>query len=97
MLKAIIEVYSELLETNFYTQISCSRHSKFVKILPIFMHLTVSAVFVYLSFPASTKLIWSVTFSPKLRAKVMDQLNFVQQLQIANQKGYSDFDTGRSS
>ena len=27
----------------------------------------------------------------------MDQLNFVQRLQIANQKGYSDFDTERSS
>ena len=27
----------------------------------------------------------------------MDQLNFVQRLQIANQKGYSDFDTESSS
>ena len=29
----------------------------------------------------------------KLRTKIMAQLNFVQQLQIANQKGYSNLDT----
>ena len=30
--------------------------------------------------------------SHKLRTKIMAQLNFVQRLQIANQKGYSNFD-----
>ena len=34
MPKAIIEVYFELLATNFYAQISCSCHSEFVKIIP---------------------------------------------------------------
>ena len=34
--------------------------------------------------------------SHKLRAKVMDRLNFVERLQIASQKGYSAFDTGRA-
>ena len=57
MLKAIIKVYSELLVTNFYAQISCSVHLKFVKIITILMHLSVCTVFVYVSFPASTKLI----------------------------------------
>ena len=39
-----------------------------------------------------------VSYMPcKLMEKVMDQLNFVQQLQITNQKGYSPFDTGRPS
>ena len=47
MPKAIIEVYFELLVTNFYAQISCSCHSEFVKTL---------TVFVYISFPASTKM-----------------------------------------
>ena len=43
MLKAVIEVYSELLVTNCYSQISCSRHSKFVKIIPILIHSKISA------------------------------------------------------
>ena len=34
--------------------------------------------------------------SNKLRTKIMAQLNFVQRLQIANQKGYSNFDTRRA-
>ena len=41
-----------------YAQISCSRHSKFVKIIPILMHRIASAVFVYISFPTSTRMIW---------------------------------------
>ena len=61
MLKAIIEVYFELLVTNFYAQISCSCHSKFVKIISILMHRIAITVFVYISFPASTKLFWLVT------------------------------------
>ena len=52
MLKAIIKVYSELLVTNFYAQISCSLHSKFVKIITILSHLSDCAAFVYVSFPA---------------------------------------------
>ena len=35
MAKAIIEVYFELLVTNFYAQISCCCHSKFAKIVSI--------------------------------------------------------------
>ena len=58
MPKAIIEVYFDLLVTNFYTQISGSRHSKFVKIVPILIHGIASVVFIYISFPASTKMFW---------------------------------------
>ena len=61
--RAINKVYFELLVTNFYAQISCSRHSKFVKIIPILMHRIASAVFFYISFPASTKMFWLVTCS----------------------------------
>ena len=61
MPKAITEVYFELLVTNFYAQVSCSRHSKFVKIIPILMHRITSAVFVYIKFPASIKIFWLVT------------------------------------
>ena len=61
MPKAITEVYFELLVTNFYAQIFCSRHSKFVKIIPILMHHIASAVFVYISFLASTKMFSLVT------------------------------------
>ena len=61
MLKAIVEVYIELLVTNFYAQIFCNRHSKFVKIIPILMLRTFSAVFVYISFPPLIKLFWLVT------------------------------------
>ena len=46
MPKAIIEVYFELLETSFYAQISCSCHSKFVKIICILMHRISITVFV---------------------------------------------------
>ena len=60
MPKAIIEVYFELLVTNFYAQISCSCHSKFVKIISILMHRIAITVFVYISFPASTKMFWLV-------------------------------------
>ena len=38
MPKTIIEVYFELLLTNFYAQISCSCHLKFAKIILILMH-----------------------------------------------------------
>ena len=55
MSKAITEVYFELLVTHFYPQISCSCHSKFVKITPILMHRLASAVFVYISFPRQPK------------------------------------------
>ena len=56
MPKAIIEVYFELLVTNFYAQISCSCYSKFVKIISILMHGIAFTVLVYISFPASTKM-----------------------------------------
>ena len=46
MPKAIIEVYFELLVTNFYAQISCSCHSKFVKIISILMHCIAITAFV---------------------------------------------------
>ena len=49
MPKAIIEVYFELLVTNFYAQIFCSCHSKFVKIISILMHRIAITVFVSLS------------------------------------------------
>ena len=141
MLKAVIEVYSELFVTNCYSQISCSRHSKFVKIIPILIHSTISATTQKMRFSIKDvfskcdqirwKLqIWShlqkkslmenfifcvmryvclrklscinqidfVSYmSHKFRAEIMEQLNFVQWLQISNQKEYSDFDTGRSS
>ena len=61
MPKAITEVYFELLVTNFDTQISCSRHSKFVQIIPILMRRIANAVFVYISFPASVKIFWLLT------------------------------------
>ena len=95
MPKAITEVYFELFVTNSYAQISCSRHSKFVKIVPILMHRIASAVFVYISFPASTKMFGYM--SRKLRTEIMPQLSFVQRLQIANQKRYSDLNTKHSS
>ena len=38
MPKVMIEVYVEVLVTNFYAQISCSRHSKCVKIIPTLSH-----------------------------------------------------------
>ena len=60
MPKAITEVYFELLVTNFYAQISRC-HSKFVKIISIPMHRIAINVFVYISFPASTKMFWFVT------------------------------------
>ena len=63
MPKAIIEVYFELLVTNFYAQISCSCHSKFAKIISILMHPIAITVFVYISFPTSTKMFWLVTCS----------------------------------
>ena len=61
MPKAIIEVYFELLVTNFYAQISCSCHSKFVKIISILMHRIAITVFVYISFPVSSEIFWLVT------------------------------------
>ena len=56
MPKAITEVYFELLETNFHVQISCSCHSKFMKITPILMHHIATAVFVYIRFTAPINL-----------------------------------------
>ena len=61
MPKAVIEVYFKLLVTNFYAQISCSCHSKFVKIIFILVHRIAITVFVCISFPASTKMFWLVT------------------------------------
>ena len=61
MPKAIIEVYFELLVTNFYAQISCSCHSKFWEIISILRHRIAITVFVYINFPASTKMFWLVT------------------------------------
>ena len=58
MPEAMIEVYFDPLVTNFCAQISRSRHPKFVKIIPILIHGIASAVFVYISFPASTKMFW---------------------------------------
>ena len=62
MPKAIIEVYFELLVTNFYGQISCSFYSKFVKIISSLIHRIVIIVFVYISFPTSTKMFWLVIY-----------------------------------
>ena len=61
MPKAIIEVYFELLGTNFYAQTSCSCLSKFVKIISILIHRIAITVLVYISFPTSGKMFWSVT------------------------------------
>ena len=61
MPKAIIEVYFELLVTIFYAQISCSCHSKFMKIISILMLRIAITVFVYISLPASTKMFGLVT------------------------------------
>ena len=60
MPKPIIEVYFELLVTNLYAEISCSCHSKFLKIISILIHRIAITVFVYISFPASTKMFWLV-------------------------------------
>ena len=54
--KAIIEVYFELLVKILCAQISCIHYLKFVKIIPILMQLIAGAAFVYISFPASTKM-----------------------------------------
>ena len=43
-------------------------------------------------FPRVNQIVLVSYMSHKLRTKTMAQLNFVQQLQIANQKGYSNFD-----
>ena len=61
MPKAIIEVYFELLVTIFFAQISCSCHSKLMKIISILMLHIAITVFVYISFPALTKMFWLVT------------------------------------
>ena len=89
MLKTIIEVY---FLTNFYAQISCSRHLKFVKIISNLMHRIGITVFVYISFAA----LHVSYMSHKIRAKIMAQLSFVQRLQIANQKGCFNFDNRRA-
>ena len=65
----IYKVYSELLITNFYAQISCSRHLKLMKIILIVIHCAVSVVFIYRNFPAWTKLNWLVTCPTKSRQK----------------------------
>ena len=65
MPKAIIKVYFKLLVTNFYAHIYCSSHSKFVKIISILMHRIAITVFVYISFPAPTKIFWLVTCTTK--------------------------------
>ena len=94
MPKGIIEIYFEFLETNFYAQISCNGHAKFAKIIFILMHRIAIAVFVYISFPTSTKKFCLAV--PQTQDKIMAQLSFVQRLQIANQNGYSNFNTRRT-
>ena len=69
MLKAIIEVYFELLVTNFYAQISWSCHSMFVKIITILMHHTASTLFAYITFSTSTRMFWLVTCPAHLGQK----------------------------
>ena len=67
--KAIIKVYSELLIRTFYAQNSISRNSNIVKIFTILIHCTVNVGFIYISFPASTKLIWLVACPTNLVQK----------------------------
>ena len=69
MPKSIIEVYFELLVANFYAQISCSCHSKFLKIISILMHRIAITVFVCINFPVSTKMFWLVTCPTNSRQK----------------------------
>ena len=93
MPKAIIEVYFELLVTNFYDQIFCSCHSKIVKIISILMHCIAVTLFIYIRLATVNQNVLVSYMSHKLRTKIKAQLNFVQRLQLANQKGYSNFDT----
>ena len=65
----IHKVYSEVLVKNFYAQISCRRHLKLMKIILILIHCAVCVVFVYINFPAWTKLNWLVTCPTKSRQK----------------------------
>ena len=95
MAKAIIEVYFELLVTNFYAQISCSCHSKFMKIISILMHRIAITVFSLHKFSRVNQNVLFSYMPHKLWTKIMAQLNFVQRLQISNQK-YSNFDTRRA-
>ena len=92
MPKAIIEVYFELLVTNFYDQIFCSCHSKIVKIISILMHCIAVTLFIYIRLATVNQNVLVSYMSHKLRTKIKAQLNFVQRLQLANQKGYSNFD-----
>ena len=95
MPKAIIEVYFEPLVTNFYAQISCSCHSKFMKIISILMHRIAITVFSLHKFSRVNLNVLFSYMSHELWTKIMAQLNFVQRLQISNQK-YSNFDTRRA-
>ena len=83
MLNAITEVYFELLVTNFYAHISCSCHSKFVKIISILMHRIAITVCLHKLSLANQNVFVSYK-SHKLRTKITAQLNFAQLLQIAN-------------
>ena len=96
MLKAIIKVYwafgNEFLRSDF---LQCS-----FKVCENYYHphASFNLCCVCLRTFSSVNQIDLVSYmSHKLRAKVMDQLNFIQRLQIANQEGYSDFDTGHTS
>ena len=88
MFKAIIEVYFELLVTKFYTQISCSCHSKFLKIISILMLRNSHYCVCLHNLSRVNQNVLASYMSHKLRTRIMTQLNFVQRLQIANQKGY---------
>ena len=84
MPKTIIEVYFELLVTNFYAQISCSCHLKF------HLHASYSQCCVCLDkFSCVNQNVLVSYMFRKLMAKIIAQLNFVQRLQIENQKYFS--------
>ena len=73
----IYKVYSELLVTNFYAQISRSRHSKLMKIILILIHCAVSVIDVCLHQFSGLNQIKLVSYmSHKVKAKVMYQFNF---------------------
>ena len=89
--KAIIEVYFELLVTNFL-QLS-------FKVCENYFHPDASYSHYYVCLHKFSRINQNVLvsyMSHKLTTKIMLQLNCVQRLQIANQIGYFNFDTRRS-
>ena len=88
MRKAIIEVYFELLVTNFSDFLQLS-----FKICENYLHPHASCSHYCVCLHNISRVNQNVLvsyMSHKLRTKIMAQLNFVQRLQIANQKGLSD-------